>query len=386
MKMLATGVSMGNKSTATLSYTATEGNDGINILVVIPPRENITETTYRIQVGVNSPVALTGDAPIGGRKVLRDSITVFVGVEIDQLTNVDQKAENFAVVANLWMSWRDPRLAYRSDVCGCSQKVFSTPDQFVTEYGNIWPAFTILNQQERRWTQNQYLVVYPDGSAIYFERFWTILQAPDFDFRKFPNDQQNFYVRILCVYREEVYHFEPWVEKSRMGTQLGEEEWVVTGYRPLIASEVFLSVNNSEYAFEFTAVRHLDYYYMRIYLPMGIIFMLTWLTWIIKDYSKRLGVATGNLLLFIAFNFTIAGDLPRLGYLTNMDKLLISLFLWTSLVVVYNLYLGRLEERKDIDWSTKLEKVMVWAFPLLFLLTYMVISLISGDIPYLDGI
>ena len=382
-KVLASSESGDNSSRATMQYTFIESSDGFQILVIPPQVENLTELAFRIQVGVNAPDALTGEAPPGGRRVLRDSITVFVGVEIDQITNVDQKAENFAVVANLWLSWRDPRLAYRSDVCGCSQKVFYTPDQFVAEYGDVWPSFTILNQQERRWTQNQYIVVYPDGSAIYFERFWTILQAPDFDFRRFPNDVQTFYVRVLCVYREEIYHFEPWTEKSRMGSQLGEEEWRVIDYSTTITSETLLNVNNSEYAFGFTADRHQDYYYMRIYLPIGIIFMLTWLTWIIKDYGKRLGVATGNLLLFIAFNFTIANELPRLGYLTNMDKILISIFIWTSLVVVYNLYLSRLEEREALDRAKKLERVMIWAFPLLFLLTYFVITLISGDSPYI---
>jgi hypothetical protein len=56
-------------------------------------------------------------------------------------------------------------------------------------------------------------------------------------------------------------------------------------------------------------------------------------------------VASGNLLLFIAFNFTISNDLPRLGYLTLMDSILASTFVVTSLVVVFNGYLKWLEVR-----------------------------------------
>ncbi|NYT15896.1 MAG: hypothetical protein GKC02_08080 [Methanomassiliicoccales archaeon] len=372
-KSLRTANESQDRSNATLAYTFDGDCCNYRIEVSEVIEDDNISIDFRLLVGLNQPDVLTGNATLGGRNVIVASIPVKVGIELDQITSVDQTAENYAIVANLWMQWNDPRLAFNPDLYQGSNRIFRSVDDFVNAYGELWPEFTIFNQQGNRWTQNLIILVESNGTASYVERFWTTLQAPDFDFRNFPFDTQRFYIRILCLYSEEVYHYVAWDDKNSVGDQLGEEEWFITSHNTEVTTVEFNKFS-SMFSFGFVAERHISYYAIRILVPIIIILGLTWVTWSIRDYGRRIAVATGNLLLFIAFSFTIGDDLPKLGYLTTMDKILISTFIWTAIVVAYNFYLNRLEEKKRSELSLKIDRFLVWTFPFAFLLTYLIIS------------
>ncbi len=350
-------------TSATLQYTFSGASNNNRLEVLSSPLNGANTTgDFRLLTGLNAPGVLAGDEPPGGIAVLQEPIHVKVGVELEQITDVDQVSENFAAVANIWMRWNDPALAFSPDECNCQVKIYRSIDDFVAAEGSRWPEFTLYNQQERRWTQNQIIVVQPDGTATYFEHFWTTLQAPLFDFRAYPFDTQEFFIQIDSLYPEELYVYEPWPEKTAVGTQLGEEEWYITSFDTNI-STVELTTQNSRYSFDFFAARHLTYYVLRIMLPILIIILLTYITFLLKDYAKRAEIASANLLLFIAFNFTIAGNLPRLGYLTFLDAILISTFVITGATVAYNLYLRWLATAAEKEIAERIDRVMVWFYP-----------------------
>jgi len=352
---------------ATLQYTFS-GASSNNRLEVLSSPLNGANTTgdFRLLTGLNAPNVLTGNEPPGGRPVLQEPIPVKVGVELEQITNVDQVNENFAAVANIWMEWNDPALAFSPDECDCRVKIYRSIDDFVAAEGSRWPEFTLINQQAQRWTQNQIIAVQPNGTATYFERFWTTLQAPEFNFRPYPFDIQDFFIRIDSLYPEELYVYEPWPEKTAVGTQLGEEEWYITSFDTNI-STAEITTQNSRYSFNFIAARHLTYYLLRILLPILIIILLTYITFLLKDYAKRADIAAANLLLFIAFNFTIAGNLPHLGYLTVLDTILITTFAITGGTIAYNLYLRWLATERQKEIAEHIDRVMVWLYPAAYL-------------------
>jgi len=154
-------------------------------------------------------------------------------------------------------------------------------------------------------------------------------------------------------------------EHSGMGDALGEEEWriqdvwteadVVTGAT---------GFESSRYSLGFSADRHLIYYWARIFLPMILLVAVSWANLFLEEYRRRIDIAGANLLVFIAFNFTISSELPRLGYLTFLDGLLVSMFILSAIAVAYNVMLRRMavsgkEERaRAIDWH-----VTLWGYP-----------------------
>lgn len=375
-KPLAAVASAPGTTSATFQYTFSGASSNNRLDVLASPLNGANTTgDFRLLTGLNAPGVLAGTAPPGGRPVLQEPIRVKVGVELEQITSVDQVSENFAAVANIWMEWNDPALAFSPDECNCRVKIYRSIGDFVDAEGSRWPEFTLYNQQAQRWTQNQIIVVQQSGTATYFEHFWTTLQAPDFNFRAYPFDIQDFFIRIDSLYPEELYVYEPWPEKTAIGTQLGEEEWYITA-NDTSTGTVEITTRNSRYSFHFEAARHLTFYILRILVPILIIILLTYVTFLLKDYGKRAEIASANLLLFIAFNFTIAGDLPRLGYLTFLDAVLVTTFVITGTTVAYNLYLRWLatEEQKGI--AERVDRVIVWLYPIAYIAAFVLASLL----------
>lgn len=373
-KPLRTGNFSGQETTATIEYRFE--NDGSNYSLRLQACcEGGSETSgdYRLLVGINAPEVLTGQAT-ARQSVVKKPIEVKVGTKMEQISDVDQKAENFGTVVDMQMDWTDPALAFSPAECQCAFQTFTTGgfEKYLAGKGvTYWPAFTLFNQQGRRDSQNQIIVVRPNGETTYVERFSATLQAPDFDFTLFPFDRQQFHIRLRSVFPEEFFIYKDLENFSRLGTQLGEEEWIVTSTETSI--DTF--DGSSRFSFSFEARRHLTFYVFRIFVPLAVIIIVSWFTFFLKDYGKRVDVASANLLLFIAFNFTISSDLPRLGYLTLMDRLLVSTFVVTGLVIVFNVYLKRLEVGGKESFAHRVDQYMIWIYPLAYILAFGVVTI-----------
>jgi len=341
--------------------------------------EEIAADTYRLLAGLNAPEVLTGQAATVGRPILQEPLRVNVGVRLQQITDVDQKAENYGAVVSIRIEWDDPRLAFSPDSCNCRFKLFTQKDfdKFIALTGGNWPEFTLFNQQNNRWTQNRLVVVNPDGHATYFERFTTTFQAPDFNFRQFPFDTQQFFIRVDSLFPEEFVRFSDLADFTEVGDQLGEEEFYVTDFDTQVTSEAAVTGNiTSRYSFRFIAKRHLAFYVLRIFVPLGLILLVSWFTFFLRDYTKRIEATSANLLVFVAFNFTIGGDLPRLGYLTFMDAILVAAFAFSVFVVVFNVFLKWMELTDRRDRADRIDRFMIWLYPLGYVVAFGIMVLL----------
>jgi len=296
------------------------------------------------------------------------AIPVQIGIKLQQITQVDQKVENFGVVATLMMHWQDQALAYdpESDTCHCRLKVLNEGkfDQLISEKSGRWPQFTIFNQQGNRFAQNRAFVILPDGAVTYFERFSTTLQAPDFNFRQFPFDTQKFFIHVDLIYPEDFYVFTELPGFTDVARRLGQEEWVVESVDTFVSSESASTRQiNSRYSLQFNAHRHRNYYFFRILIPMTVILIVAWATFFVRDYGRRIDFSNGVLLVFVAFNFTISNDLPRLGYLTFLDTLVFCAFVVTSFVVLMNMYLFRTVVSGREELAHRLDRYLIWGYP-----------------------
>jgi len=354
-----------------LQYTFEEKDENPRLKIKRPPGTENTAIDFRLLAGVNAADVLTGQASPTGKPVMRPVTPVEIGLRMDQITGVDQRSKNFGVVVSLLLKWQAPLLAFDPQNCKCRMKIFNGDAfaQFVQSRDTDWPDFVLFNQQGKRWSQKRIATVYPDGKVSYLERFAVTLQAPDFNLRKFPFDDQTFAIRIDLVEPDWDYTFRELEGFSEVGARLGEEQWLLTGFDTRITTETDTTdFPTSSFTFRFHATRHLDYYIYRIFLPILIIIIVSWFGFFLRDYGKRVDVAGANLLLFIAFNFTIGNDLPRLGYLTFLDTFLVTAFVITSLVFLLAVYMKRMEADGKQELAHRIDAHVMWLYPVAYLL------------------
>lgn len=62
------------------------------------PAGETTAGNFHLLMGVNTPEVLRGEGETTGRELLQEPIPVRMGVKLQQITGVDQKAENFGFI------------------------------------------------------------------------------------------------------------------------------------------------------------------------------------------------------------------------------------------------------------------------------------------------
>jgi hypothetical protein len=362
---------------ASLQYAFTNEGSGY-YLEIRPAAGQPTLGDFKLLVGRNAPEVLNGDADTSGLPVIQAAIPVQIGVKLQQIVQVNQSDEFFTAVVSVRMEWTDPTLSFSPASCQCNSKVYAENDfnKFLNDVKGQWPDFSFYNQQGNRWVQNRAVVMRPDGSVIYFERFTTNFQV-DFDFSQFPFDRQSFLIRADMLYPEELYVFTDLPGFSEISPEHGEDEFIIQNFNTQVTT-VPGSTNRlvSRYTFQFEAPRHLNYYVFQILIPIGLISLISYMIFFLKDFQRRIEAAAGNVLLFIAFSFSLSDNYPRLGYITFLDAIMAIALIVNTLVVVYNVYLKVLENRDESERAERIDRWMDYIYPFFFLSCILIAVLI----------
>lgn len=182
-----------------------------------------------------------------------------------------------------------------------------------------------------------------------------------FDFKKFPFDTQKLVITIRSGHRSSSNPEIVWPKGNASVTFLTPEEgafidlekyiknnylkeWKVISAniesREIVDENVYdrwlskrITHNENVLDLKIKIERYSQYYIFKIILPVFLILIVAWsVLWIpTKELESRLTTSIVALLALIAYNFVFEDDIPKLSYLTSLDRFILLSYVFCAI-------------------------------------------------------
>ena len=308
-------------------------------------------------------------------------VIVDLGLHIVELTQVDEVINTFTIEGFMDLVWCDPRMAYEAEnEEELGEKILLKEKAQALLNEIWWPAVTIANQVNARNIENQELVILSDGTIEYKEKFSAELEA-HYDLKEFPFDRQKLEIEIESfAWHDDELIFKMNEEKIGFSNDFEIAEWHIENVESKIESVKDLQdrATFSEFLMEIEVVRKYDYYLWKIIIPLILLVIISWsVFWMIGDkLVDRMSISMTGILTIVAYQFIISDILPRVSYFTFMDTFLSISFLIMLLSVFENIIVNNLDLVEESAKAQKLDMLSRIAFPLLYLVSLIALTLI----------
>ena len=133
-------------------------------------------------------------------------------------------------------------------------------------------------------------------------------------------------------------------------------------------------------AYDYLAERKVGYYVYKLIIPIVFLILLSWVTFFIKinELNSRVTISIVCFLSLIAYNFVVDDNLPKLTYLTFMDKFILISYIFSGIPTIQTVFVEYLSVQKRTNLSFKLDRLFRNYFLAAYLAVISVTSLTSG--------
>jgi hypothetical protein len=205
----------------------------------------------------------------------------------------------------------------------------------------------------------------------------------DFDLKKFPFDEQELIIELFppygINYNDDKNYPKPFVTTftPRSNVYLDIEkyknknflkEWSVekvevdniinkTKSTSLFDRDKIIDAIDDRINIKIKVKRNINYFIFKIIIPVFLILSIVWsVMWIPPNQvESRLTTSIVGLLSLIAYNFVFNDDLPKLSYLTSLDRYVLLSYLFCAIPTFLTVYFSRLT-KKDYQIALAVNK------------------------------
>lgn len=257
-------------------------------------------------------------------------VKVTLNVELLQVSRIEDHEEEFDVEFDLFLSWKDPRLAFDRRREGRDKRIVPAEE--------IWtPVPDLMDDLAVDVQDGRSAHILPDGT-VFWRRFYRGTVSSCFDLHEFPFDSQRLEVRLQSnsTNTQEVLFV---AGECHVCGETGSRAHraVPHGWKLAGVSSDASEVNYSRLGEAFSRlVLHIDirrsphYYWWAIVLPLLPIVATSWsVFWMDpREFNSQASVGMTAMLTVVAYRISIDSSLPLLSYMTRMDYFLLLCQAW----------------------------------------------------------
>jgi hypothetical protein len=294
---------------------------------------------------------------------------VELAMYVTEVSNIDVMRDSASFSGYAEFTWCDPRQAFDAAQAGVEKKTFMGENS-LKRFAVAWqPDLRIANGIGAVRVSKRVITVKPDGTTR-VEGLFDADIAVDYDLRRFPLDRQVIPIQIESfTWNADHMTMRALTERVGFSDAIAIAEWRITGIESRVetASDVRNDRPFSRFTVDLHVARESGFYLYKVAMPLCLIVALTWAVFWMKDepFAGRTRVSLTGVLTIVAYQFAIGNTLPRVPYLTLMDKLMIASFTLIAVTVVENLLVAHYQENNPAI-ALRIDRTSRWLFPVVF--------------------
>ncbi len=304
------------------------------------------------------PPDLHTDLPPNGLGQKTEVVTSFAVVDF---MGVDDENQQINIDFFLHTTWLDPRLQSKA---GCRFGV-----------SEVWfPRIRLLNSHDLRVAfknARDQVSITSDGRVEYIQRFTGSVSSYH-NLSQFPFDSHVFEIDFIALEEpNNLIEFVADTQNTWIGDRLNIEGWSINGVRLEVTPHSFRNsdLQLQKLSLGIFADRNPEFFVYRLILLLALVVAMSWVIfWVPPSrFEFQIGIGATTMLTAIAFIFAIGSQLPPVGYLTILDKMVIWAILLIFLSIVEALVAGRMVLAGREKHALRLDRVSRFSFPALLL-------------------
>lgn len=283
---------------------------------------------------------------------------ITVGVRVVDVTQIDDVSQSINVDFIVRQTWADSRLI-PFEGCKLTLEQVWTPHIDIVNSGHLWTRL------------RDYVEVFQFGRVQYMQRYHGAVDFP-YQAHRFPFDEHEITLSFMSL---EYGQFDVVLVNDdkftgRTASQFNVADWSIGKVLPFVQSMYFEAHEREHSQLDITmkAQRRTSYFIWKVMVPLTLIVAMSWSVFWLHParFGPQIGLSATSMLTLIAFLFATQAIVPRLNYLTIMDKFLLGSTILVFLALVEAVMTAYFIAKEREALAVRMDRLCRMIFPAAF--------------------